>query len=134
MYEQLWIYLLPFLKAMRSCLATPYNWDTSRDKFVVIKAPKYMRVFRTLSTFVLLHMGVILYGLLQSFRTEQSLLLRIISLGIVGMTSCFTTMRRTHTKVAAEIVQYLNFTVDFQRSSTESGDDLKISIIIKLSV
>jgi hypothetical protein len=119
MYEQLCAQTLPFLAGLTRTFSSPYTWDAKIHKFVLIKEPKYIRSFTTLSLFSMLYMVVVTCSLLQTFRSETSILLKMTCIGISLITVAITIMRYMHTTGAIQTVHFLNLMVDFEISHAD---------------
>jgi hypothetical protein len=121
MYDHLWDQVLPFLERIRRCYSTPYTWDKKSQAFVLIKSPKYVKVFSRLSTMVFIHMTVLTWNLLQTLQKESNLLLKMIGIGVTAVTFFMTVNRWMYNTIAQDIVHFLNCAVALQRRTREDA-------------
>jgi hypothetical protein len=121
MYEHFWTELLLFLQITRQTYTTPYDWDSRKAKFMIIRTPKYVKIFKVLSHFNFFHMGIMLWNLLQILQNERNVVPKIVSLIVAAFAAFMEVCRWMHTKRAEDIVSFLNCMVESARSATERG-------------
>jgi hypothetical protein len=125
MYEHFWDQLLRFLKIARLTYTIPYDWNKSERKFVVIRNPQYAKIFKILSCLIFIHMGILVWNLIQTLQKERNVILQIISLAVAATTIFATICRWMHSKGAEEIAHFLNcMVVSATRSIIQRGEKI----------
>jgi hypothetical protein len=121
MYENLWNVVLPSLKRMERTCTTPYYWDTKLQSFSVIRRQRYLRYYRLLTHLMNLYMMVICWNILQLLRSDSSPFIKMVSLGVTAVTFAFAKIRNMYGSNTEDIVELLNKSVAFQRSTLQQG-------------
>jgi hypothetical protein len=121
MYEHFWTETLRLLHLARQTYTTPYDWDRSKAKFIIIRTPKYEKTFKFLSYVNFIHMGIMLWNLIQIFLNEKNVVPKMVSLAFAAFAAIIVICRWMHTKRAEDIVDFLNCMVKSARSVTERG-------------
>jgi hypothetical protein len=121
MHQEICNQALPFLTGLRKTFSIPYCWDAKNRQFVLIKDLKYMRTFRILSSLTILYMAIVTCSLLQAFRSETSLLIKMTGTIVFGFTAAITVLQYKNIEKAIQTVSLLNSVVNFLASSTQRG-------------
>jgi hypothetical protein len=121
MYEHFWTDILCFLQITRQTYTTPYDCDRSKAKFMIIRTPKYVKTYKVLSYVNFIHMGFMLWNLIQILLNEKNVVPKMVSLVVAAFAAFIVICRWMHTKRAEDIVDFLNCMVKSARSVTERG-------------
>jgi hypothetical protein len=121
MYRYFWNQFLPELKGMKQTFSTPYIWNSKAQRFTLIRSLSYVKRFRSLSIIFALHLPLICWNLLQTFRNETNNFIVLYGLWHTAVTAIITVIRWMHQNAGGEIVQFLNSTVDFQKLHIRPG-------------
>jgi hypothetical protein len=122
MYDQFWDIILPSLRRMEKIFTTPYSWDSISQSFVLIETNKYLIYYRILTSLIITHMIVMFWNFVQALRHESSLLLKVIVLAVTAITFSITKMRWMHQRKKRVIIQFLNWSIAFQRLNIMHGN------------
>jgi hypothetical protein len=123
MYDHFWQQLIRFLKKLKITLTITYVWDIKTKKFVTVGNKMYAKKNTVVMYVVYANMIVIAWNVVQVSRKDRIAIFQIISFGTGAVAALVTVSRWLHHNGAAEIVQFLNCMVRFQRNSTERGNN-----------
>jgi heme/copper-type cytochrome/quinol oxidase subunit 4 len=121
MYEYFKENLFKSLRRCRKYFSISYEWNNKTSQISLIQDQQYRKIFRMLTCFHYLYIILTAIAFLLVIRYESSLVLKILSIGVVSLASIVIWIGYMHSSCLHDIVQFLNAMITFQRVDVDFG-------------
>jgi uncharacterized membrane protein len=121
MYEYFKENLFKSLQRCRKYFSISYEWNNKTSQISLIQDQLYRKTFRMLTCFHYVYIILTIISFFLVMRYENSLVLIILSIGVVSLASIVIWFRYMHLSFLNDIIPFLNAMIKFQRLDLDFG-------------